>query len=336
MIVEPRPRPHVAKPPRPKRQHYVPRFYLEHFADSDGYVWTYDSTDGSSRKARAEQTAVETNFYSVRDASGDHFDEVEKWLAEIEDRAAPIYPRVLRGERLVGEEREVFALFVASLHTRSPAMINATARGYGQMIEKTGDMLFGNRDRFNEHMDRSDKEAGRITPAEERKKLFDFYNDKSAYRIKVDKKIGLLTIDIALAIAGIIHDMSWIVVEPENQHIITGDNPVVRITPREFWHPFYGDGGFAHEKAFVTLPLSPNRLLEAYRGKSFQPGVYRADKQRGRLYNRQRAGFAERYLYSSRQDAGISALAVKHHGPGMKMSISPGTPGAEIVLARKL
>jgi hypothetical protein len=27
---------------RPKQHHYVPRFYLERFADPEGHVWTFD------------------------------------------------------------------------------------------------------------------------------------------------------------------------------------------------------------------------------------------------------------------------------------------------------
>jgi hypothetical protein len=27
---------------RTKKQHYVPRFYLDHFKGVDGMVWTYD------------------------------------------------------------------------------------------------------------------------------------------------------------------------------------------------------------------------------------------------------------------------------------------------------
>ena len=26
----------------PRKHHYVPKFYLKKFADSDGYLWTYD------------------------------------------------------------------------------------------------------------------------------------------------------------------------------------------------------------------------------------------------------------------------------------------------------
>jgi hypothetical protein len=137
-------------------------------------------------------------------------------------------------------------------------------------------------------------------------------------------------------ISNIIYKTSWVVTNPKDQHIITSDNPVVRITPREYQDPLYGDGGFAHEKMFVTLPLSPDRVLEMFWGDGDLVGVRNVDKQRGKLYNRQRAGFSERYLYASRRDAGISLLGAKHSKPGLRIGTNHDDEFMNVEVKRKL
>jgi hypothetical protein len=49
---------------RTKRQHIVPRFYLRHFTQADGELWTHDCVSGSARKSTPEKTAYETNIYT--------------------------------------------------------------------------------------------------------------------------------------------------------------------------------------------------------------------------------------------------------------------------------
>ncbi|WP_352788821.1 DUF4238 domain-containing protein [Mesorhizobium sp. M0619] len=319
---------------RPKKQHFVPRFYLANFVDPEGKVWTYDKREGSARADRAENTAAETNFYSIKGLDGEYNDQLEEWLAKVESAAAPLYPKLLRGETLKGQERFDFSLFIATLYTRSPAMLNATARLYGDMIQAVGNVGFSDRGRLDETMDRMEAERGeKKTTKEERDKLFEFFNDKTRYTMSVDRRAGLMSISAAAPLTDILNDMSWIVVEPMGQLLITSDSPVVRITPTEYVHPSYGDGGFAHKKAFVTLPLAPTRMLEMYWGEQRSPGVQRAPKERGRLYNRQRAHFSERYLYSSRQDAGILRLGAKHKAAGLRIDV--GHPGKRVPIEIK-
>jgi hypothetical protein len=130
--------------------------------------------------------------------------------------------------------------------------------------------------------------------------------------------------------------MKWITLECNDQHLITSDNPVVRVTPPDAYHPMYGDGGFLNKRTFVTLPLTPTKLLELHWGNRLRPGVYRVDRERGRLYNRQRAAFSERYLYASRRDSGIMTLARKYARPGVRMDLGSFGKLAPIELKRKL
>lgn len=64
---------------RAKRHHFVPRAYLERFAES-GQVQVRHR-DGNSYRANCTNVAVECGFYDVRDTSGYNSDVVEGLLA---------------------------------------------------------------------------------------------------------------------------------------------------------------------------------------------------------------------------------------------------------------
>lgn len=311
----------MAIKPRPKRQHYVPRFYLEHFADINGMVWSYDLQAESIRPATPENTAVETNFYSVIDAEGEHNDEIENWLQGVEGKASELYPKVLRGERLQGQEKADFAVFIASLFTRSPAIVTAYAELMGKFAQHITDLTMRNRTQFDTEMDRYDADRGVTTSGKERDELFEFAKDKTRYFVEVDKKRGLEALAGTDHLTPIFYDMTWAVFESKDQHLITSDNPVVRVTPPSDHHPIYGDGGFLNKRVNVSLPLSSTRMLGLFWNDKAVVGVHPIGREAGKVYNRQRAHFSERYLYASERDSGIQALGRKYRKPGLRMEL---------------
>ena len=321
---------------RTKRQHYVPRFYLAYFADAEGMVWTYDTEHNEVRAGTPENTAIETNFYSIKDEAGEYVDALEEWLSGIEDKAAPLYPKVLKGEALAGQEKADFSVFLSSLYTRSPAMIRAMAEVTGMIAQKVADVVFSNREGFEHYMDKVDAEEGKTRTPVEREAILEFAKDKTKYVFEIDRKVGLEGMGATDRLTDIFFRMNWMVVECQRQHLITSDNPVARLTPREDYHPIYGDGAFLNKRTYVTVPLTPSKLLELRWTDQTRPGLYEADRQRGRLYNRQRAHFSERYLYASQRDAGIQALGQKHKIPGVQLAASEMDRLAPVEVKRRL
>ena len=322
--------------PRPKRQHHVPRFYLEYFVDQNGDVWTYDNTKKTIRNSIPKETAIESNLYSGLNEQGKYIDAIEKLLEGIEDKAAAIYPKVMRNEIITGQERADFSMFIATLYTRSPAMMNTYAEMTGYMAQHITSATMSNRTHFESSINEYDQAQGTITTQMERDKLFAFAKDKSNYTIQVDKKRGLSALGIADAIAPIILDMNWFVFESVDQHLITSDNPVVQVNPITDRHPVYGDGGFINRNSNISLPLS-NRFLLGLAWLEVQPNKIRAiTKQKGRSMNTQRAYFAERYLYASQRDAGISDLGQKYKGTGIRFRISGMDKMAPVEVKRNL
>ena len=321
---------------RTKRQHFVPRFYLEHFTDADGFVWAYDKQESSVRADVPEATATETNFYSVKSESGEYDDSIEDWLSKIESDAAPLYPKLLRGDALVGDERAKFALFIASTYTRSPAMVNAVASAHGDLAQITSDMTVGDRASLEKILDEAETTAGAERSSDEvRDLLFKVWKEKQ-YVMAVDKHVGLMTIDLAHHVADMMFSMQWFVYGNPDHRFITSDNPVVRITPTEFVDRLYGDGGFLHKHMYITTPLSPHRMVEMNWQKIGRTGLIKIDRNRVRELNRMRASFSERYLYSSVRDAGIASLAAKYARPGLRIDIGHPSERAPIELHRKL
>ena len=321
---------------RPKKQHYVPRFYLANFVNSRGMVWNYDLQLNEVRELAPENTAVETNFYSPENEDGEYFDELEEFLQLVETTAAELYPIVLEGERLNREEKEEFAIFVASLYLRSPAMVTAFAEVTGYLAQQVADATLTNRRLFESTMNDYEREHGITSTTEQRDELFKFANDKE-YTFSVDKKRGLLAIMNIESISRIMFKMTWGTFDSGNQHLITSDSPVVRHCPSDKIHPINGDGGLLNRSAQVTLPLSPSRLLYLYwDSNEFLREVYKIRPQIARGFNRIRAYYSERYLYASKKDAGIQTLGQKFKKPGLRFSVSDSEKMATVEVKRKL
>lgn len=324
------------KKPRTKGQHFVPRFYLQHFADSDGLVWTYDFLEDRVSTATPENTAVQTNFYSPVDDNGNHIDELENFLADIESNAAPLYPKLIDGSRLTDQEKGDLGLFFSSLYLRSPAIINSSAEVLGYLAQQVMKPVLADRADFETSMNRYDEERAVVTPATMRNELFEFMNDRTRYQMTVDRKVGLMAMGSTPHLAEILCRMRWTVLKNETQHLIACDSPVARLTPPDAHHPVYGDGGFLNERSYVSVPLTPERVLVMHWGDQTPDGVHETEKQNFRLFNRQRAHFAERYLYASRQDSGIRALGSKHKDPGVRMTTSGVEDLARVAVKRRI
>ena len=67
----------------PKRQHFLPRFYLEGFT-KDGKVAVFDRDKNEVRTQQPVNTGVIGHFYTMEDAGGHQRFELEQMLSEFE------------------------------------------------------------------------------------------------------------------------------------------------------------------------------------------------------------------------------------------------------------
>ena len=106
---------------RTKRQHIVPQFYLQHFAD-DGKIWVIDfqSEVGPYQTNTANALCIK-DFYTVSTKTEEQDDTVERYLSKIEGAAKPIIERLLKDMVIPeGRDKETLAVFLAALFLRGP------------------------------------------------------------------------------------------------------------------------------------------------------------------------------------------------------------------------
>ena len=76
-----------------KNQHFVPRFYLKNFTDSNDKIFVYDKTTYKVFQTAVENVACENYFYdSVRlETEFKEKQYLEKFYSSIESEFAPFY-----------------------------------------------------------------------------------------------------------------------------------------------------------------------------------------------------------------------------------------------------
>lgn len=320
---------------RTKKQHVVPRFYLNKFGDIDGNVWTY-SGSGLPRADKPEATAVETNFYSPIGADGKRFDEAEQLLGTIESHAAPLWDDLCEGKVLKGENRDHVALFLAAQYLRSPSAVRAGAEMMGSLVHHTSQMITADKDFHDRSMDNYDAETGSITSPEERARMRDFISDPKNYSINVLRSAGLPMLGAMGDLATLFFNMNWVIAHSEDQHLITSDSPVTRTSDPKTHHPFYGDGAFANKTIRVQFPLTPQRLLEMTWQAEERERVVDLPRKLAKIANGMRAAQAERFVYASQKDSGIQKLTNKWLTSPKTPKIKTGQNAPPIEVKRKL
>lgn len=113
----------------PKRHHYVPRFYLERFANARGILWVFDKHTDRIFGTRAGNVALELGFYEAPELQGTETEVVflERQFSDLEAEAAQITACWLRqvneGDLVAIPEvnRHIMSLYIATQLFRTAA-----------------------------------------------------------------------------------------------------------------------------------------------------------------------------------------------------------------------
>ena len=112
---------------RSKRHHIIPRFLIKNWANPSGHVWVFNKQNMRIYQASLENTFVECNrFTTQKNLNFPKDDDVERQLAKLENRVAPIIARIISGVRdkhlpkLTNEESLICKKFFVSVPRRSP------------------------------------------------------------------------------------------------------------------------------------------------------------------------------------------------------------------------
>jgi hypothetical protein len=131
-----------------ENQHWVPRFLIRNFADTDGRVFCYDIHADRVAKRPPKYVASEQGFNNfMLDGEAISF---EDKLEKIETRAAPILKRIGSSQSLSNfssEERQGVAEFIAAQSFRTKAFYEGLAdkpnrQEFGGIFAKLSESLF--------------------------------------------------------------------------------------------------------------------------------------------------------------------------------------------------
>ena len=104
-----------------KRQHFVPRLYLEPFTRKDGKIRVVDLQEEGEYVTSLRNVAVEARFYDVTVEGHDY--SAENWLAELESEASSVLrlllddPASIAG--LTDKQENALSRFIAALSIRT-------------------------------------------------------------------------------------------------------------------------------------------------------------------------------------------------------------------------
>lgn len=120
----------------PRRQHYVPAFYQNGFADADGLIWLYDRQAKRYTKTSPRNICCEKDIYTI-DPEGIRDRRIEKQLlSQVDGDAARVIREFESGARLSDASLAAFSIFMAFQITRNPAFRHLMVQNYQALGEE--------------------------------------------------------------------------------------------------------------------------------------------------------------------------------------------------------
>jgi hypothetical protein len=252
----------------PRRNHFVPKFYLQFFAIPEQknrkhkQVYVYQRGRNKPRINSVRKVAVIKDFYTVVDPDTNQKSYVlEKYLQRVEDKAALEIAAVLKEDRPVFDEerKKRLALFIGLLAVRTQQHFNWEVRFLDKAKEVSEAALKNEPEKFigNFSPDEVIKKFGKdniLKVVQTEGFLNDALDDVSQTRLPRMLERGR-------KIAVLLMNKNWFLATREtSKFFITSDHPVVTLR-----HSGMTEGGFL--QGYVLMPLSPNKCLIVFHGQ---------------------------------------------------------------------
>lgn len=249
----------------PKRQHFLPKFYLEGFT-KNGMVAVFDRELNEIRVQQPENTCVIGHFYTMEDAAGRKRFELEQLLSENESKASCVIKKLAATEAINADERTDLAIFVALAACRTPDIVDSLKALNSNFIRDVGKRMFADVDEVKTRMrGKPDAPSTEEELEVEAHKLVE-YVQNGQYEVKTSHTWAVnRAMEMAFKIAPILAGRDWAVVHRDNEKksFVTTDAPVrlTTVAPRE--KSFWGIG-FGNTDALVLFPLTESCILAMY------------------------------------------------------------------------
>lgn len=242
---------------KPKKQHYVPRFYLRRFASHEQRL-AFRRRDGFEGVASIRNLMVYTSLYDVPDTTYT----AEDYLGTVESEASQVMERLDQGDHYrhiftkESEERTVLSKYISTQYAR-------TLAGF--------EMHMLLRDALRQHVDPTSREAVRQFLIDRRNSspdenevaatsdlLYVLMSDKSSLSDSAHAHLKAILHSAVQAIP-LIQDKRWSLEVSRQPTIITSDRPVVLWKPPSPEDSYMGIG--LTDATEVWFILDPCRMI---------------------------------------------------------------------------
>lgn len=247
----------------PKRQHYLPRFYLDGFA-KEGLVSIFDREKNEIRRQQPKDTTVIGHFYTMEDELGRKRYEIEAMLSEYEGKASSVIKKLAAKQEIDPEERTDFAIFLALGAMRTPDMVGSLKSMNSDLITNIAKRMYADVDTVVAELAKDKDNAGK-TPEElqaDAQMMVDLAQN-DGLTVETNEKWAVATaIKMSLTVAPILAGRDWLVVhsDSDKKSFITTDAPVLLTTVARRENNFWGIG-FANNDAMVIFPLTSSCIV---------------------------------------------------------------------------
>lgn len=250
----------------PKKQHVVPRFYLDGFC-RDGLLSVYDRQKNEFRIQTPHNTGAITHFYTFTDEDGRPRYDLEHLMSEYEGKAAQIIRKLSAKEKLTDYERSDMAIFVAIMGFRTPDQIDSLKAANGEMIKRLSHMMFGSKKLAKIAVKQNPKNMGLSDDEIEQqaKQLCEFVQ-RNKFTVETDHQWALgMSMSMFAKVAEILVRRDWVVMhrDSEKRSFITSDSPLILTLMQPRQNTFYGIG-YASRDAMIVFPLTQASILVMY------------------------------------------------------------------------
>jgi len=214
-----------------KRQHFIPKFYLDNFAVNN-IIWVFDRKKNEYRDQSIKDTAVIKDYYTLRKGSNKNYD-IEKFLSKVESSSKIVIEKLINRERIDDIERVSLSIFIALLFTRTPEYEKQINEFTDKAVKKINKILFGNLENVKALIDIMKNEK-KISPNFNAEKLYEFLK-KEDYKAEYDRtNMIYMMIHNTTELCYFFHKKDWFISKTTNgTEFITSDNPIIKIPTSE-------------------------------------------------------------------------------------------------------
>ena len=293
----------------PKRQHFLPRFYLEGFTKDDGMVAVFDRELNQIRVQQPLNTCVIGHFYTMADAEGRRRFELEQLLSEYETKGSGVIKKLAAKGAINADERTDLAIFVAFAAFRTPDIVDSLKAFNSGLVRDICIQTFSDVEEVKTRMrGKPDAPSSDEELETEARELVE-YAQSGQYEVTTSHLWAVsMAIRMAFIIAPILAGRNWAILHRDNEKksFVTTDAPVLLTTVAPRQNNFWGIG-FGNTDALVLFPLTESCIL-AMHGSEGDLRHWTAGSEQIRHINLALADRCQRFVVG-RDEALVRSLA---------------------------